>query len=63
MKIVLFLGLWLILKNFLAAVIIFCLLWFIHFLVKSFWGLTQELGFFNAVFILIGFSWLFGRDD
>jgi len=62
-KIILFLILWVATKSFALALMLFLALWFIHFMVKTFWALISEFGFFTAIFMLISFSWLFGGDD
>jgi len=59
----LFLILWLVTKSFFSALISFLMLGFIFFMVKTFWALIGEFGFFTAIFMLITFSWLFGGDD
>ncbi|MDC9729192.1 MAG: hypothetical protein PSN04_07675 [Methyloprofundus sp.] len=62
-KIILFLVLWAVTKSFFSALVAFLVLSFIHFMVRAFWSLISEFGFFTAIFMLITFSWLFGGDD
>jgi len=62
-KAILFVILWVVTKNFMAALLVFLLLLLVHFMVKSFWGVVNEFGFFSAIFMLISLSWLFGDDD
>jgi len=62
-KIILFIVLWVITKSFFSALLLFLVLWFVHFMVKTFWALISEFGFFTAIFMLVTFSWLFGGDE
>jgi len=63
MKILLFLGLWLMAGSFLGALALFLVLGFISFITRAFFGAAHELGLFTTILLFFSFLWLFGGDE